>query len=128
MNTALWILTIVLAVAYLIGGLAQIALPKERFRNISEGQHYADDFDAWFITVIGTIKLVGVAGLVLPGVLGVATGLVPAAAIGFAMLMTGAATTRVVRREWKLMVGDAVFVALFCFLAWGRLDLAPLGS
>lgn len=126
MNTTLWVLTWVLAVAYLAGGLAMIFMPKEKFRSISPGQHYADEFSPGFIKGIGVIKVIAVAGLILPGVTGIAPVLVPLAALGLVLLMTGATTVRIVRKEWKFAAGDVAYLLLLAFLAWGRFDLEPL--
>lgn len=126
MNTALWIITAVLAVAMVIGGVAQVALTKERYRSLGANQHWVDDFGAGHVKAIGTIKIVGALGLILPAVLGVATILVPLAACGLMLVMTGAGTTRFRRSEWGYLLGDLVFVALFAFVAWGRFALAPL--
>jgi hypothetical protein len=126
MDTALWILTWVLAAGYLAGALAMLFMPKERFRSISGGQHYADDFSEGFIKGIGALKLIAVAGLILPGLTGIAPVLVPLAALGLVLLMTGAATVRIVRQEWRYLAGDIVFLLLLGFLAYGRFALEPL--
>lgn len=126
MNVALWIVTGLLAVGYLAGGLAMVLMSKDRFRNLSNGQHYADDFSGGMITTIGVLKLLAVAGLLLPPLLGVAPQLVPLAALGLVLLMTGAATVRIVRHEWRHFLGDLVFFALAAFVAWGRFFVAPL--
>ena len=126
MNLALWIVTGLLVVGYLAGGLAMLVLSKERFRAISDGQHYVDHFSPTFIKGLGVLKLVAVAGLVLPAVLDVAPVLVPLAALGLVLLMTGATTVRIVRQEWRYAVGDLVFFALAAFVAWGRFVVAPL--
>ncbi|BDH59037.1 DoxX family protein [Tsukamurella sp. PLM1] len=128
MNTALWIITAILAVAFTVGALAQLTMPKDRYRNIAASQHWADDFDAGQLKAIGAIKLIGALGLILPAITGVATVLSPLAACGLALFMSGAATTRFRRREWGAMAGDVVFIALFAFVAWGRFDLAPYGG
>jgi hypothetical protein len=126
MNTALWVLTWVLAAGYLAGALAMLFLPKERFRSISGGQHYADDFGDGAIKAIGVIKVIAVAGLILPGLTGIAPVLVPLAALGLVLLMTGAATVRIVRQEWRYLAGDVVFLLLLGFLAVGRFVIEPL--
>lgn len=126
MNIALWTLTILLSIAYLIGGLAMLLMPKEKFRNISQGQHYADDFSAGFIKGTGVAKILASAGLILPAVTGIATWLVPLAALGLVLLMTGATTTRIIRKEWGNVAGDLVFWALAAFVAFGRLEIVPL--
>jgi hypothetical protein len=60
-------------------------------------------------------------GLILPAALDVAPVLVPLAALGVVMIMLGAVITRIRRHEFKLMVGDLVYLALAGFVAWGRL-------
>lgn len=120
MNIALWIVTIFLTAGYLAGGIAMLSLSKERFRNAFDGWHYAEDFPAWLLKAIGAAKVAAAAGLILPVVLDVATWLVPLAALGLVLLMTGATTTRIIRREWGAAGGDLVFWALAAFVAWGR--------
>ena len=127
MNTALWIVTVFLATGFTIGGVSQLALTKEKFRSFGPGQHWVDDFGRGHIKVIGTIKLTGSAGLILPAVLDVAVVLVPLAASGLMLVMAGAGTIRFRRCEWRYLVGDLMFVALLGFVAWGRFSLEPLG-
>lgn len=127
MNIALWIIAGLTAAAYVVGGGAQVLLTKQRYRALGASQHWVDDFSASHLKAIGVTKLVGAVGLVLPGILGVATVLVPLAACGLMLVMAGAATTRFRRSEWGYMVGDIVYLAVFAFLAWGRFDLVPLG-
>ncbi|MEE6281845.1 DoxX family protein [Georgenia sunbinii] len=128
MDTALWIVAGFLAVAYLIGGAGQLLLPKEKYRALGRSQHWVDDFSAGHIKAIGSIKIVGAVGLLLPAAVGVAPVLVPLAASGLMLVMAGAATTRFRRNEWGFMVGDLVYLSLFAFVAWGRFGLVPFGS
>jgi len=128
MDIALSIITGVLAVAFSIGGISQLLLTKERYRATGAGQHWVDDFSPAHIKVIGTIKLTGVVGLVVPPLVGIAPVLSPIAACGLALLMSGAATTRFRRSEWTFMAGDVAFMLAFVFVAWGRFALVPFGS
>lgn len=125
MNTALWVMASILAVAFVIGGATQLAVPKGRYRALSASQHWVDDFSDGHLKAIGTIKVVGAVGLVLPAVLDIAPVLVPLAACGLMLVMAGAGTIRFRRSEWRFLVGDLVFLSLFAFLAWGRFDLEP---
>jgi len=125
MNTALWILTVFLGVAFTIGGTAMLVLSKERYRSLHETQRWVDDFTARQVKVIAAIKLLGGLGLLLPAIGDLAPGLVPVAACGLALFMAGAGTTRFRRGEVQSLVGDLVFIAMFAFLAWGRFDLEP---
>ncbi|MGX9296047.1 DoxX family protein [Tsukamurella paurometabola] len=126
MNTALWIITTVLALGFTAGGLALLTLPRDRYRALGANQHWVDDFGDGQLKAIGAIKLTGALGLILPAVSGIATVLTPLAACGLALFMSGAATTRLRRSEWAYLAGDVVFIAAFAFLAWGRFALSPL--
>jgi len=128
MNIALWIITGILAVAFGAGAVSQLVLTKERYRSLASSQHWVDDFDAGHIKAIGTIKLIGVIGLIVPPLVGIAPILSPLAACGLTLLMAGAATTRFRRSEWALMAGDIAYLLAFAFVAWGRFVLAPYGS
>jgi len=124
-NTALWIISGLLAAAYLAGGASLILMPKERYRALGRSQHWVDDFSAGHLKAIGAIKVVGAIGLVLPALLDIAPVLVPLAACGLMLVMAGAATTRFRRSEWKYLVADVTYLALFAFVAWGRFALQP---
>ncbi|HWM73000.1 MAG TPA: DoxX family protein [Nocardioides sp.] len=128
MNVALWIVTGLLSLVYLGGGIAMLSLPKERFRAFSKNWHYVDEFSAGFVKLIGVVKLLAVAGLLLPPMLDVAPALVPLAATGLVLLMTGAATVRIVRKEWGIVPGDLMFLGLAAFVAWGRFGPESFGG
>ena len=125
MNTTLWIIAGILAAAFTAGGVSQLAMTKERYRQLGPSQYWVDDFSAGHIKAIGTIKLIGCLGLILPGALDVLPVLTPLAACGLMLFMAGAATTRFRRSEWKYLPGDLFYLGLFAFLAWGRFDLQP---
>ncbi len=124
MNITLWIITIIAG-----GGVrGRRDQPCCWRRGRSTGrwvatQHWVDDFGDGHLTAIGTIKLVGAIGLVLPVAVGVVPVLTPVAACGLALFMAGAATTRFRRSEWPYMAGDVVFLGVFAFLAWGWFTL-----
>jgi hypothetical protein len=124
-NIALWIITGALAFAFASGAAGQLLLPKEKYRSLAPSQHWVDDFSAGKIKAIGTIKLIGVVGMIVPPLVGIAPFLSPLAACGLMLLMAGAATTRFRRSEWRYMAGDVAFVLAFAFVAWGRFALVP---
>ena len=126
MNTILWIVTAVLAVAFTLGGVSQLLLAKEKYRALGPSQHWVDDFGAGQLKAIGTVKITGCVGLVAPAVFGIAPVLVPLAASGLMLFMSGAVTTRFRRGEWGYLAGDALYLGLFAFVAWGRFALSPL--
>lgn len=120
MNTTLWVITIAAGLAYLAGGASLLVLSRQRYRSLAASQHWVDDFGDGHLKAIAAVKLTGGVGLLVPP-------LVPLAACGLALFMSGAATTRFRRSEWGSMAGDVIFLALFVFLAWGRFTL-PIGG
>lgn len=127
MNTTLWTITIIAAVAYAAGGTGLLLMSRQRYRSLAASQHWVDDFGDGHLTAIAAIKLIGAGGLVLPAAVGLAPVLTPVAACGLALFMAGAATTRFRRSEWAAMFGDTVFIGLFAFLAWGWFGVVATG-
>jgi drug/metabolite transporter (DMT)-like permease len=120
MNLALWIVTGVLAVAYLGGGGGKLIVPKEKMAALTPSARWVEDFSAGSVKAIGGLEVLAAIGLVLPAVLGIAPVLVPLAAVGLVLIMVGAVFTRLRRHEAKAMVADLVYLALAGFVAWGR--------
>ena len=119
MNLALWIVSGLLATAYLAGGGLKLIMPKGKIATI-RGGGWVEDFSAGSVKAIGALEVLAAVGLVLPAALDIAPVLVPLAALGLVMLMVGAVITRIRRHEGKLVVGNLVLLALAGFVAWGR--------
>ncbi|MEV7547287.1 DoxX family protein [Streptomyces sp. NPDC089915] len=120
MNLALWIVTGLLAAAYLLGGAYKVITPREKIAGAGSSGRWVEDFSDGGVKAIGALEVLAAVGLVLPAVLGVAPVLVPLAALGLVLLMLGAAVTRFRRHETGLVVVDLVYVLLAAFVAWGR--------
>lgn len=120
MNIALWTVAGLLALAYVAGGGVKVVLSKERIFASGPAAAWVEDFRPGTIRTIGVLEVLGGLGLVLPAVLGTATDLVPLAALGLAMIMVGAAVTRLSRGEYRLMLLDLTYLVLAGFVAWGR--------
>ncbi|KOX11327.1 DoxX family protein [Nocardiopsis sp. NRRL B-16309] len=125
MDLALWIVAGLLAAAYVFGGAGKLVVPKERIAAFGRSARWVEDWSPGGVKAIGALEVLGGLGLVLPAVLGVAPVLVPLAALGLAMVMVGAALTRVRRREFDLMAVDLGYLVLLLFVVWGRFVLAP---
>ncbi|GAA4060960.1 DoxX family protein [Actinomadura miaoliensis] len=119
MNLTLWIVTGLLAVAFLAGGVIKLIRPREKLA-AAPGGGWVEDFGAGAVKAIGAVEVLGAAGLVLPGVLGIAPVLVPLAAVGLVLLMVGAMITHLRRHEATAIVVNLVYLALAGFVAWGR--------
>ena len=118
MNLALWIIAIVLAVAFAASGLMKQVVPKDKL--VTAGQGWAEDFSPTTIRLIGLAEILGAIGLVLPAALHIAPVLVPLAAVGLALVMVGAAAVHARRKEMPMVV-NAVLLVLAVVVVWGRL-------
>ena len=118
MNTVLWIITAVLALAFLAAGTMKIAQPKAKLA--ATGQGWVEDFSDAAVKSIGALEILAALGLILPAVLGIATVLVPAAAAGFVLLMVGAALTHGRRHETPNVIINLVLAILAAGVAIAR--------
>ncbi|WP_134324890.1 DoxX family protein [Cumulibacter soli] len=127
MDTALWIIAGILAVAFSIGGIVKLTVPKETFAaKGGAAAKWTEDFSSAGFKRLGVLELLGGLGLVLPAMVGIGPILVPFAALGMTMYMTGAATTRILRHEpVSAIAGDLLFIVLTIFLVWGRFSAVP---
>jgi hypothetical protein len=119
MNLSLWIVAGLLAVVYLLSGIAKLIVPKEKLAT-APGGRWVEDFSAGSVKAIGALEVLAAVGLVLPAATDIAPVLVPLAALGLVLIMVGAVITRLRRHEPKVMVADLAYLALAGFVAWGR--------
>jgi uncharacterized membrane protein YphA (DoxX/SURF4 family) len=118
MNLALWIIAIVLAVAFAASGLMKQFVPKDKL--VTSGQSWAQDFSPTGIRLIGLAEILGAIGLVLPAAVHIAPILVPLAAVGLALVMAGAAVVHARRKEAPMVAVNVVLLVLAIVVAWGR--------
>lgn len=95
MNAVLWTIQGVLAVVFAASGAAKSIMSKERM--IASGQTGVAPFPLPVVRVVAACELLGAGGLILPGVVGVASWLTVCAAAGLAIVMLGAAAS-----HWSL--------------------------
>lgn len=118
MNTALWIAAIVLALVFFFVGVAKLFQPKEKLAE--SGMGWTEDVDPMAIKGIGLLEVLGAIGLVIPAWTNILPGLVPWAAAGIAIIMLGAMATHARRKEWPMIGGNIVLLAIAVFVMWGR--------
>lgn len=124
MNAVLWIVSIVLALAFLAAGIMKLVQPHDR---IAARMAWASDFSGGQVKAIGLIEVLGAVGLILPGLTGIAPILVPLAATGLALAMLGAIVVHVRRGDGAGAAVPPLVIALLCvFVAWGRFGPYPL--
>jgi DoxX-like family len=119
MNIALWIVQGLLAVLFLYAGGMKLVVPiEEMAKQIG--------LAGWFLRFTGVVEVLGALGLILPGLLGIRTGLTPLAAAGLVIVMIGATIVTISIGGGTLVLiplGTGILVA---FVAYGRSRLAPL--
>lgn len=125
MNIALWIVAGLMAAIYLLSGFGKLLVPRERMAAMGDASRWVLDFRPSTLKVIGALEILGAVGLILPALLDIAPILVPLAAVGLTLVMTGAVILRIRRGETKLALVDATYLALTAFVAIGRFAWAP---
>ena len=123
MDTVLWIGQGILAAIFLGSGIAKSTMSKKRL--IDSGQTGVVFFPLPAIRFIAALELLGVLGIILPWLTGIAPVLTPLAAVGFAGLMIGASITHTKLREPRNVAINAAIFAVAVFVAVGR--FADLG-
>ncbi len=115
METALWIVQVLLAAIFLATGITKLTQP--RLKMAAGPMRWAADVtDAQFRT-IGLLEVVGAIGLILPTALGIAPLLTPLAAIGLVLTMIGAIHVHVRHGETNRLAVPIVVLALAVFVA-----------
>ena len=126
MNVVLWILASLASAAFLMTGATKLTLGK---KVEEKGMAWAKRYSDAGVRGIGAAEVAGALGLILPAVTGIATWLVPSAAIGLVVVMVGAARRHVMDGEGlKGSMPSIVLGVLALIVAIGRIWIAPFGS
>jgi hypothetical protein len=118
METALWIVQAVLAGIFLATGMTKLTQP--RLKLAAGPMTWAADVSDGQFRAIGLLEVLGALGLILPRTLGIASTLVPLAAVGLAVTMVGAIVTHLRYREYDRLAVPLVLLALAMFVAIER--------
>ena len=121
MPYALWIVQGLLAALFLFAGGVKLVLPLDKLVG-------PVPMPGGFIRFIGVAELLGALGLVLPGLLRIRPGLTPLAAVGLAIIMTGATVMTLMTGDGTSALVPLVVGLLAVFVAYGRGRLAPRGG
>jgi MYXO-CTERM domain-containing protein len=116
-NVVIWVLQILLALAFVAAGLTKLTQPRQK---LATTMGWVEDFSDPAVRTIGALELLGALGLLVPALTGVATVLVPLSAVGLALLMVGAAATHRRRGELPLIGINTVLLVLALVVAWSR--------
>jgi len=117
MNIALWIVQILLGLAFVFHAYVLLRPSPERLRS---GMSYVLDMSPRLRMFAGVAEGLAGIGLVLPGLLRILPWLTPVAAAGLVVLMLGAIVFHVRRREYPNVGFNAILGVLAAVIAWGR--------
>ena len=115
MKIAYWIVAGLLGVFYLYAGSKKVAQGKEQ---LAPMMRWVDTVPMWLVRLIGVVEILGVAGLVLPPLTGIAPVLALLAALGFVVLQVLATGLHLSRGEVKVTGLNVALIALAGVAAW----------
>jgi hypothetical protein len=119
MNVVLWILQVLLAVAFFAHGWLLLAPPPD-----IAAQMLAS-LPRWFWLFLGVAEVLAAIGLTLPALTGVLPWLVTWSAVGIMIVMVSATVYHVARDEMSSAAITLVLLAMATFVAYGRYRLVP---
>lgn len=122
MNKLLWVLQVLLAVAFVAHGVMFLNPPPDIAVQMNAS------LPRWFQLFLGVAEVLAGIGLTVPGVTRVQPGLVPAAAVGVVIVVVSATIWHLMRGEYSSAATTALLVAISSFVAfmrWRRLPIVP---
>ncbi len=123
MNIALWVVQILLAVAFVGAAITHIT----RRERPGKGMEWMLAVPKSLLTTIGVLEILGAIGLILPAATKILPTLTPIAGVALALLMVFAAIFHARRPgEMHNLVFNVVLGALAAFVAYGRFILEPI--
>src|SRR5512134_2430120 len=121
MNIMLWVLQVLLAVAFFAHGWLFLSPPPE----IAEQMNAS--LPRWFPLFHSVAEVLAAVGLTLPGVTGILPWLVTWAAGGIMIVTVSATALHVVRGETGSAAITMVLLAMATFVAYMRPRVVPIG-
>jgi hypothetical protein len=119
-NIVLWILQVLLAVAFFAHGWLFLSPPPDIAKLMNES------LPRWFQLFLGVAEILAAVGLTLPGLTRVLPWLVTWAAGGIVIVMVGATIYHIARDEIMSAVITFVLLAMAAFVAYMRHRLLPI--
>lgn len=120
MNKLLWVLQVLLALAFLAHGIMMIAPPPDIAALMT------DSMPRWFQLFLGVAEVLAAIGLTVPGISRVQPSLVPAAAAGVAFVMVCATVFHMARAEYSSAATTVVLLLIAAFVVHGRWKRMPI--
>lgn len=125
MDTALWIIQILLALAFFMAGLMKATQPIDK---LEQRMAWVTSINPRSrVRIIGVLEMLAAVGLVLPALTGILPVFTPLAALGLILTMIGAMLLHLRRQDPPAMLlFNLVFLVLAAFVVYGRVVVVPL--
>jgi uncharacterized membrane protein YphA (DoxX/SURF4 family) len=120
MNVVLWILQVLLAVAFFAHGLMMVVPPPDIAAQMNAM------LPRWFSLFIGISEVLAAIGLTLPGLTRIQPWLVTWAAVGIMIVMVAATVLHIARNEIPQALTTLVLLAMATFVAYARARMLPI--
>ena len=120
MNVVLWIVQVLLAIAFFAHGLLFLFPPPEIAALMNAS------LPRWFQLFLGVAEVLAGIGLTLPGLTRILPWLVAWAAVGVMIVSASATVYHLMRREWSSAAVTLVLLAMATFVAYMRQRVLPL--
>jgi uncharacterized membrane protein YphA (DoxX/SURF4 family) len=123
MNIALWIVQILLALAFALAGFMKVSQPIEK---LGERMNWAKRMAPGVVRLVGSLEILGALGLILPKATGILPWLTPVAAVSLVLTMIGAIITHFRLQEPKAVGTPVVLLLLSLFIVLGYFVFVPV--
>jgi len=120
MNTVLWVLQVLLALAFLAHGCLLLFPPAAIVDQMNAS------LPRWFQLFLGVAEILAAVGLTLPGFTRIQPWLVSCAAAGVMIVMVCATIFHLMRGEVSSAITTVVLLAVATFVAYVRWRVAPI--
>ena len=121
MNIVLWVLQVLLAVAFAAHGWLMLSPPPEIAVQMNASM------PRWFQLFIGVSEVLAAVGLILPGLTRILPWLVTWAAGGIMIVMVSATAFHVMRGEMSSAATTLVLLVMATYVAYMRHRVLPIG-
>ena len=121
MNIVLWVLQVLLALAFLAHGLLFLSPPPDIAAQMNAS------LPRWFQLFLGVAEILAAVGLTLPGLTRVMPFLVTWAAVGIMIVMVSATVYHLMRGENSSAVITLLLLGMATFVAYMRHRVLPIG-
>ena len=120
MKILLWVLQVLLALAFLAHGVMLLVPPQAIAEQLNAS------LPRWFQVFLGVAEVLAAVGLTLPGMTRIQPWLVPSAAAGIMIVMVSATIFHLMRGEVGPAMTMIVLLAMATFVAYMRWRVLPI--